>query len=79
MNVLVGVMEAPGTLPLIKKLQRGVDGLPSTLHRVYETCLAPTLGLPLGKWMDTNRRVMYEDLHGGSKGQVGFGVYNMPL
>lgn len=27
MNTLVGVMEAPGKLPLIKKLQRGVAGL----------------------------------------------------
>lgn len=27
MNTLVGVMEAPGKLPLIKELQRGVDGL----------------------------------------------------
>ncbi len=27
MNMLVGVMEAPGKLPLIKELQRGVDGL----------------------------------------------------
>lgn len=33
MNVAVGVMEAPGKLPLITELQRGVDGLyrlPST-------------------------------------------------
>lgn len=61
MNTVVGVMGAPGKLPLIKELQKGVGrSLLSTLRWAYQTCWAPTLGLQLGKWMDTSGRVMDE-------------------
>ena len=53
MNTLVGVMEAPGKLPLIKELQRGGGG-----GGLDQTCWAPTRDLQLGKWMDTSGRVM---------------------
>ena len=59
MNTLVGVMGAPGKLPLIKELQRGVGWpLPVTLRWAYWTCWAPILGLQLSKWVDTKGRVM---------------------
>lgn len=61
MDMVFGVMEAPSKLPLIKELQRGVDGLyrlPST--ESIEHAEPPTLGLQLGKWMDTSEKVLDE-------------------
>lgn len=68
MNMVVCVMEAPGKLPLIKDTEGGGQSLPSTLRWAYRSCWAPTLGLQLGKWMDTSGRVIDE------RGEISMGV-----
>lgn len=57
MNTLVGVMEAPGKLPLIKELHGEGGGISNVLPSAESVELSePKLWPPTGKWMDTNCR-----------------------